>query len=67
MIDGDDADFALLASMSSGGIIGVIMLVLAIVFYVMAAQNETDCESRKCQTGSGKLVDGECLCVEKAR
>lgn len=64
MIDDSDGDFVLL--LAPGGIAGVFFLVAAVVIYIIAAGNQDECESKQCRTGSAKLIDHECLCVERA-
>jgi hypothetical protein len=64
VIDDSDADFALLASMGSTGWVGFLLLVLAIVLYVVAADNAAECAERSCRVGVAKLIDHECVCVE---
>lgn len=64
MIDNDDAEFAAISSISTSGILGVLLLILAIVLYFVAAANERDCSQKACHVGHGKVVEGECLCVQ---
>jgi len=42
VIDDSDGDFALLASIGTPGGCGVLLLALAIVFYVIASNNKSD-------------------------
>lgn len=67
MIDDSDTDFALLASMGSSGIGGLILLALAIVFAVIAYQNKGECAQKHCDVGTPKLMAHECLCVTGAK
>lgn len=66
MIDTDDGDTALL--WAGGGFVGVCFLVLAIVLYVIAYQNEQECGERACANGkAARLLDHECVCVSAPR
>lgn len=59
MIDDSDGDFALLYV---GGPLG---LVLAIVLWYVACQNEKECAAMECpHGGAAKLLDHECVCTE---
>jgi hypothetical protein len=63
MIDDSDGDYVLLAS---GG--SILLIILSIVIYFIAYQNEDECSKRKCREGSvAKVIDHECLCVEQAK
>ncbi len=70
MIDESDGDFALLASgRGSGSALGVafglLMVVLAVVCYVAAAQNKQECAQMTCPRGGhARLLDHACLCVD---
>lgn len=59
MIDDSDGDLVLLAI---GGPIG---LVLAIIFWIIAAGNASDCSKQACPNPgeTAKLLDHECVCV----
>jgi hypothetical protein len=60
VIDDSDGDFALLLI---GGPIG---LVLAIVLYLIAADNKKECAEMACPNGApARLLDHDCLCVDK--
>lgn len=67
MIDDSDGDFALLASSGMGPIGGLIFVVLAIVLYVVAHNNEKTCVEHKCGHGVAKLLDHACVCVEPVK
>lgn len=68
MIDSDDGDFFALGALASTGVAAIVFAVFAIVFYVVGAQNERECEARTCPQAhqESKLLDHECLCVERA-
>lgn len=61
MIDYSDGDLAL---WGVGGFFGII---LAIIFYVIAASNDTDCSKKHCDHGVPRLMAHDCLCVEPAK
>jgi len=64
MIDHDDGDFAFLASMGFGGWFALVLVILAITFWIIADQNEAECKAYECLDGGyPRLIDGECLCV----
>jgi hypothetical protein len=63
MIDDDDGDFFLLSASSASGWVAVVLIVMAIILYAIAAGYESDCLERSCAVGSPKYVDGECLCA----
>jgi len=67
VIDDSDGDFALLASIGTPGGCGVLLLALAIVFYVIASNNKSDCAQKHCDVGTPKLMAHECLCVSGAK
>lgn len=68
MIDHDDGDAFWLAGLFSPGLLALVLLVCAIVFWVIAASNEKSCASLACTNSqTPKLMENECLCVEKAR
>lgn len=65
MIDDSDGDFALLASLGMPGVGGLILAILAIVFYVIASRNAADCAKQACpHGGTPKLLDHQCICTE---
>jgi hypothetical protein len=64
MIDDSDGDFFGLMSMGTGGWLGVLLAIAAIVLWVIAACNEVDCEAKSCPGGAkAKLLDHACVCV----
>lgn len=66
MIDDSDGDFALLASFGMGPIAGLVLVALAIVLYLVAADNGTDCAKMACSSGGhAELVAHDCRCLEK--
>lgn len=66
MIDKSDGDFALLATSGAGPVVSVIGLVLAIVLYYVACQNEKECAAETCPAGqTAELLDHQCVCVSK--
>jgi hypothetical protein len=68
MLDNDDASLIALLWPTGGGLTGFIVFV-AVVCILMAivSANEDDCSKQVCEAGAPSLVDGECLCVQKAK
>jgi hypothetical protein len=69
MIDESDGDFFFLGSLFSSGGVAVVLGILAIVVYLIAFSNETECSKKSCPrpTQTARLMDHECLCVEVAK
>ena len=67
MIDNDDASWFGLASMSTGGWLGLVFFIIFIVFKIQACNNIEKCSTMKCDIGTPKLVKNECLCVQRAK
>jgi hypothetical protein len=68
MIDHDDGDDFWLASLFTPGGLGIILLIIAIVFWIIAASNDADCSKKQCPAPmTPKLMDHQCLCVTEAR
>lgn len=68
MIDHSDGDDFWLASMFTSGPLGLVLLILAIVFWVIAASNDTDCSKRACPSPmTPKLMEHSCMCVTEAK
>ena len=66
MINESDGDFLLLLAAWSRPIVAAILVILAIVVYVVVAQNESDCNARRCPPGEVAHVLGrECVCTSK--
>jgi hypothetical protein len=66
MIGDSDGDFAVLATTGLGGVVAVAGLVLAIVLYYVACENEKECAARTCPSGeTARLLDHECVCTLK--
>lgn len=68
MIDDDDVLIAAVAWPDGGpGWFGCFFALLGIavviVLAIVASQNEAECSSRKCATGTARLLDGECVCA----
>jgi len=65
MIDDSDGDHVLLSYNGGGGLLGaIVILVIAIIVYAIAASNKDECSKRHCAEGlQPKLVDHQCLCV----
>ena len=62
MIDYDDAgDFAMF------GPVGIVGLIIVIILFVCASMNDDDCQKKKCANGEPRLMNHDCLCVEKAK
>lgn len=66
MIDDDDVGFALLAWPVVGPISLVLGIVVIGILWAVSCENENECARRACVHGRGKVVDNECLCVERA-
>lgn len=66
MIDGDDVDDAIMLSLFTPGWMGAAFVVLALVFWFVASRNADECAQKACSLGKPKLVEHECLCVERA-
>ena len=68
MIDDSDGDFFGILSLFSKGWPAVIFIIIALIFYLIAASNESECRQRACPAGStAKLLDHECVCVSTPR
>lgn len=66
MIDDNDGDTFWLAALFTPGIGGVLLLVIAIVLWLIAADNKTDCASKFCANGTTPvLLEHECRCLDK--
>lgn len=65
MIDSSDGDtFWVLSLFTKNPWVTLILLVLAGVFWVVAASNEKECQAKTCPPGmSARLIDHECLCA----
>lgn len=62
MIDYHDAEFPL------WGVGGGLGLVLAIVMLIIASMNDSECQQKRCPNGQQpRLLDHDCLCVERAK
>lgn len=68
MIDHEDSDGFIFASMiSESPILVTVLIILAIVFAVIAYRNEDECKKMKCTDGSTPvLMDHGCKCVQNA-
>lgn len=66
MIDYDDADDMLTASLFTGGWVSIAFLVCAAVFWAVAYGNSEDCSKMSCQAGTTVLANHECVCQVKA-
>lgn len=68
MIDESDGDEMIFLSLITNGPFGIFLAVLAIVFWIIAAHNETDCSKKICpDQQSAKLMQHECMCVTLAK
>lgn len=64
MIDDSDGDWFAWASFGTTGWLGIVLFVCAVVLWIIAAQNETECQQRACEPEqTAKLFDHECVCV----
>lgn len=65
MIDDSDGDVFWIGSLFTSGWVAVVLLAVAIVFWIIAAQNSNECAARPCliATQTARLIDHECVCV----
>lgn len=68
MIDYDDAsDFALMSWIFDHWF-GLVLGIAAIVIFVIAAMNDSDCSKKTCPNDAKpKLMENQCLCVVEAK
>lgn len=67
MIDESDVEDAGLFAALSPGLGGALLFIaLALVLAYFASSNAEECGERKCERGRPKLMNHECLCVERA-
>lgn len=67
MLDDDDLDFAILAWPSGKWIVTIVGIVAIILLFMIVRGNRAECESKHCDHGVGRLINNECLCVEKPK
>lgn len=68
MIDHDDVDDVGLVAMLSSGSLFVAAVILMLILAYVVAKNEDECAAKTCPVGmSSKLADNDCLCVMKAK
>lgn len=68
MIDDSDADEFMLFSLFTDGWPGIVLAILAVILYFVAAGNSADCSKKSCPTGmQPKLMDHACLCTMEAK
>jgi hypothetical protein len=66
MIDYDDGDDFWLASLFTPGGFGLLLLVVAMILWVVAFNNEQDCRKLSCAKDLSPVVmRGECLCIAR--
>jgi len=67
MIDDSDGDFFALAGTGSKGLAAVVLLLLGLILWALAAWNSAECGERTCPGDQrAKLLDHECVCVTAA-
>jgi hypothetical protein len=66
MIDDNDVEIAILF-WPSGGWIGFFLGIIVIgILAFVACQNDQECEAKSCPNGGvARLMDHECVCVER--
>jgi hypothetical protein len=67
MLDDDDVEFVALAWSGGGWVIGVLGIIVLVIMMVIVSGNKDDCAKLSCPHGSPKLMEHECLCVDKAQ
>ncbi len=68
MIDHSDGDDFWLASMFTSGPAGLVLLVIAIILWCVAAGDDSDCAKKSCPIGmTPKLMEHSCLCATEAK
>ena len=65
MIDKDDAELFLLTSNPTSCLGVAVVLVITGILYYVATQNERECEAKPCPHGIARVIDHECLCVDR--
>ncbi len=65
-VDSSDVNFVLLAFNPTTPLgVGLWLIAIGIVL-MFAASNASDCSKRHCETGVPRVIDHNCICVEKA-
>lgn len=68
MIDDDDVGWVALLWPTPQSWLGwAVFLAVILTMCAVASSNSKDCSEKHCATGTPKVIDGECLCVEKPR
>jgi hypothetical protein len=68
MIDDSDGDSFWVISLFTSGPFALGALLIAIILWIVAAQNSNECEKRACPPGmTSKLLDHECVCYYPSR
>jgi len=68
VFDHEDVDDATTLALFSTGIVFVVAVLFVIFIAYRAHKNQEMCEKKMCSVGlSSKLMNNECLCVERAK
>ena len=67
MIDDEDVEIAVVGLDGGGTVVGTVVVLLVVAFLAWRASvNDEDCSKHRCAHGAPKLMQGECICIEKA-